>query len=176
LNAAWDVDVTPTQKLVLLAICNHADIRGLAFPSITRLSSKTGLSERAIRSALQVLVDSGRLRKRSRNRRSSEFWIEDLSTSAAPHAADNRRDVPATPATCSGKPVPRAALTYSLKPLQEARECEPCGDNSKTEGPQDMKTVLKGIARAARERGALGLALIVDSVASDDAEERRRSS
>ena len=53
---AWAQAVTPTQKLVLLSLAEHAnDQGGSCFPCGATLRGLTGLSERAIRKALREL-------------------------------------------------------------------------------------------------------------------------
>lgn len=56
---AWTVPVQPTAKLVLVALADHADEVGLCWPSVARLRTYTGLSERAIRGALRDLETAG---------------------------------------------------------------------------------------------------------------------
>jgi hypothetical protein len=52
----------PTSRLVLLAIADCAnDVGAEAYPSMTKLRAKTGLSERAIQGAIQKLVSIGEL-------------------------------------------------------------------------------------------------------------------
>jgi hypothetical protein len=51
--------LTPTQKLVLLALADHANEEGSSvFPSVQRLTIKTGLGERAVRKCLGDFRDS----------------------------------------------------------------------------------------------------------------------
>ncbi|MBU6189481.1 MAG: helix-turn-helix domain-containing protein [Betaproteobacteria bacterium] len=52
---AWTVQCAPTAKLVLVALADHADETGLCWPAVASLVNKTGLSERAVRSALRSL-------------------------------------------------------------------------------------------------------------------------
>jgi hypothetical protein len=54
---------SPTSKLVLIALANHADRHGRnAFPSVATISLYTCLSERAIRQHLDLLEKSGLIR------------------------------------------------------------------------------------------------------------------
>lgn len=55
-------------KLVLLALANYADEDGICYPSVKRLVAMTGLSERAVRYALQALVDGGAIDREQRRR------------------------------------------------------------------------------------------------------------
>jgi len=53
---AWGLSVTPPQKLVLLALSEHADDSGDCWPSLTRLSELTGLVRSTVVQALNALA------------------------------------------------------------------------------------------------------------------------
>jgi hypothetical protein len=52
----------PTERLVMLALADHADDDGRCYPSIDRLRQRTGLSERAVQINVKKLADQGYLR------------------------------------------------------------------------------------------------------------------
>lgn len=52
----------PTERLVMLALADHADDDGRCYPSIQRLCQRTGLSERAVQTNIRKLVDQGYIR------------------------------------------------------------------------------------------------------------------
>ena len=51
----------PTERLVLLALADHADDDGRCYPSIQRLCQRTGLGERAMQGNIQKLRASGHI-------------------------------------------------------------------------------------------------------------------
>ena len=54
--------LTPSQKLVLLAMADHANDYGKSiYPAVRRLEIKTGLSERTVQSTLKELRDELKL-------------------------------------------------------------------------------------------------------------------
>ncbi|MFN7002204.1 MAG: helix-turn-helix domain-containing protein [Roseinatronobacter sp.] len=55
-------DLAPTERLIMLALADHADDEGRCYPSIRRLCQRTGLSERAVQSNIKKLVDQGYIR------------------------------------------------------------------------------------------------------------------
>ena len=69
LNWAWSVpDVSPAQKLVLLALANYADSRGKCWPSIKTVSKKTCLARRTVTRALETLTVAGFVKAGRRSR------------------------------------------------------------------------------------------------------------
>lgn len=69
--------VSPSEKLVLLALANYADENGRSYPSQRRLAADTGLTDRTIRKVLTDLEGRGLLgrmeRLRSDGSRSSDI-------------------------------------------------------------------------------------------------------
>lgn len=53
--------LAPTERLLMLALADHADDQGLCYPSIDRLCQRTGLSRRAVQINIQKLQDQGYL-------------------------------------------------------------------------------------------------------------------
>lgn len=49
----------PTERLIMLALADHADDEGRCYPSIARLCRRTGLTERAVQSNIRKLQDAG---------------------------------------------------------------------------------------------------------------------
>jgi hypothetical protein len=49
----------PTERLVMLALADHADDQGRCYPSNSRLCDRTGLSERAVRQNIRALESGG---------------------------------------------------------------------------------------------------------------------
>ena len=56
-----EIEVTPTQKLILVVLGDHADIEGRCFPSHNRLSLLVGIGVQAIRKNLARLESGGLL-------------------------------------------------------------------------------------------------------------------
>ena len=64
----WTVNATPTQKLVLIAVADHADHEGKCFPSVSHLVNKTSLTRRTIFRALAELEQAGLIARVKRQR------------------------------------------------------------------------------------------------------------
>jgi len=61
MTRAWALDISPTDKLVLLALADWANEDGACWPSIKRLCLKSGIKERALQMAIKRLCDEGHL-------------------------------------------------------------------------------------------------------------------
>lgn len=51
----------PTDRLVMLALADHAGDDGICYPSIARLCQRTGLGERAVQGIIKRLKDAGHI-------------------------------------------------------------------------------------------------------------------
>lgn len=51
--------LAPTERLIMLALADHADEAGRCYPSVQRLCRRTGLGERAVQTNIKKLTDAG---------------------------------------------------------------------------------------------------------------------
>lgn len=116
---AWEIptkEIGMTNKFVLLALADYADINGLCFPSQATLGDKVDLSERSVRNALAELEALGLISRESRS--STSGRRTDVITLAV-GATCNRKNLPvAQPeifgsATGSTLPVATSVLNQS---------------------------------------------------------------
>jgi len=99
----------PSAKAVLVALADHADERGICWPSVARLCRFTSLAERTVRAALHRLVDAGAI---SLGERPGQTCIVTLLTPAA-DAPPPRQEPHPSPA--AGAPTPAAAAPESSR-------------------------------------------------------------
>lgn len=60
MSAVFDSETLgPTERLIMLALADHADDTGRCYPSIQRLCQRTGLTERAVQSNVKKLQAQG---------------------------------------------------------------------------------------------------------------------
>ena len=125
------------QRLVLLALADHADDVGICWPSVARLSRLTAISERQVRDHLNALVELGLLQKERRRRQDGSLTVntyflampnaaqwatavnEQPLRQEAPPAADRRSDVQST-AGCTGSPPPDKKNSHRTNKEQPA--------------------------------------------------------
>ena len=97
--AAWRCEVNATDKIVLLALADHANDDGYCWPGNTSLQQKCGLSERAVRTAMQSLETAGHMTRHYNTGKSTTYHIH-------PGTKCPRQYMP--PAPRAATPAPRA--------------------------------------------------------------------
>ena len=68
MTKAWELDLKASDKLVLLALADHANDDGECYPSLRKIEAKTGLSKQGLINAIKRLMDLGLIQKEHRNR------------------------------------------------------------------------------------------------------------
>lgn len=86
---AWKVDVPSGRKLVLLALCDHANGQGECYPSVEAIARKCSMGERTVQQHIGELESAGFLVRRFRKGRSTLYRLEPrnfcgIAGSAAP--------------------------------------------------------------------------------------------
>lgn len=71
---AWQQEISSSEKLVLLALSDHANDRGFAWPSVRKISEKTGLSERTVQYQLRSLEESVLIQKATHSRKRTNVY------------------------------------------------------------------------------------------------------
>ena len=87
---AWEMPIPTGQKMVLLALCDHANDDGECYPSQTKLAKKCSMSSRAISNHIKWLHDCGILeseRRQTTNVRKSNRYFISLENYQAANSA-----------------------------------------------------------------------------------------
>lgn len=86
----------PTERLVMLALADHADDEGRCYPSIPRLCQRTGLGERAVQTNIRSLCDAGYLTvEQGGGRGRSNLYVLDLNpASKTPFEENTAQETP----------------------------------------------------------------------------------
>ena len=105
LNWAFHLQMdSPTDKLVLIALADHANHDGASWPSIARLCLFTALSERTVRAALRRLEAAGILHTEQTNGRTNRYWLTPAADTPGESYPPPRQEMPPTPAATAPKP------------------------------------------------------------------------
>ena len=67
--------ITPTQKLVLLALADWANDEGLCWPSIRRLADKSSLTSRCVQKTIRSLEDAELIKREEVSGKGNRYWI-----------------------------------------------------------------------------------------------------
>ena len=87
MSVAWDMDLPMGQKMLLLALCDHANDEGVCYPSQERLATKCSMARRTVVSHLQWLEERGIVRKERRQntqRRKTDLYYITLDGYSEP--------------------------------------------------------------------------------------------
>lgn len=68
---AWEQNLEPANKIILLAVADIADEEGIAFPSVEYLANRTHMSERSVVRHVNELCESGLLIRQHRPNKSN---------------------------------------------------------------------------------------------------------
>ncbi|MDB6454729.1 helix-turn-helix domain-containing protein [Falsirhodobacter sp. 20TX0035] len=101
----------PTQRLIMLALADHADDSGRCYPSIARLCQRTGLGERAVQNNIRALVEAGYISivpNAGQGLANLYFVRPTPAPDAPPHEVHPRTTCTSTPASRSKTPAPDA--------------------------------------------------------------------
>lgn len=97
MSAAFKSRLSSTHKFVLVALCDNANDQGECFPSVSMLSEKTSLSDRAIQKSIAYLEETKYLKRDIRNGRSTYYFITDPRTWFTPEQSSPPNVVHPTP-------------------------------------------------------------------------------
>ena len=68
MNWAWQQELSPTPRLILMALADAANEYGVCWPSVSTVATRCCVSIRTVRREMQTLVDRGLLRSEQRYR------------------------------------------------------------------------------------------------------------
>jgi hypothetical protein len=127
INWAWEQPCPATQKLVLVALADHADNQGSCYPSIGRVAVRCGLSRRAVQKAIRGLATtslltiqehSGSRHTYALNLRTSFTGERDSQVNGSHPKSERGSPPPVNAIHGRGEPrSPKPSLTQSKPPL-----------------------------------------------------------
>ena len=103
--------LTPTERLVLVALADYADQEGKCWPSVVALSEATSLSVRAVQAAMSRAEGAGWVDRLITVGRSNTYRLHlDKLPTPAPRAPPPPQEMHHTPATPAPHPRSRCTL------------------------------------------------------------------
>ena len=133
MSTAWDMDLPMGQKMLLLALCDHANDEGVCYPSQEKLAQKCSMGERTVISHIQWLEKHGilsRERRQNTQRRKSDLYqitLENYAPAPANSAPANSAPAKFSPEPANFAPSEPAnfAGTYKEEPSVFNHQIEP---------------------------------------------------
>lgn len=154
----------PTERLIMLALADHADDAGRCYPSISRLCQRTGLGERAIQNNLKALVAKGYVTivpNAGQGLANLYFVTATPAPDAPPHEMHPRTKFASTPASRSKTPAPDAPKPS--RTITEPSDGDTERDRAKVRMTADWHPGETGIAYALKQN--IPMEIIEDEVA-----------
>ena len=145
MNWAWEQPVAKsTNKLVLLALADHANSDGECWPSMKRIAERSDISPRHVSRAINELVDLGLVEKASRRRHGGQYrgWDYRVLVHRTPASTG-----PARPVT-SGHGRPSPADTGVRSELSENRKEEPLAERPPQSSTKKKDNIFETVADA----------------------------
>ena len=121
MSAIWENEtLSPSERLVMLSLADHADDDGACYPSISRISKRTGMTDRGVQKVIARLTDEGFLTVDYNSGRSGSNMYRVRST---PERGSPPNVVhPRTPFTGGVNVVPKTPEPRSPKPSRTINE------------------------------------------------------
>ena len=119
MSAAWDMSLPMGQKMLLLALCDHANDDGVCYPSQEKLAQKCSMGERTVISHIQWLERHGivsRERRQNTQRRKSDLYQITLGN----YTPEPANSAPANSAPANSAPANSAPAKFSPEPANFA--------------------------------------------------------
>lgn len=97
----------PTERLIMLALADHADDAGRCYPSMQRLQERTGLSERAVQTNVRALTEKGYLRVLVGGGKGNAnvYFVSANPAAETPYQMHPAADAPQTPQQVRSNPA-----------------------------------------------------------------------
>ncbi|QBX35158.1 helix-turn-helix domain-containing protein [Paracoccus liaowanqingii] len=148
MNKVFDSETLgPTERLIMLALADHADDSGRCYPSIHRLCKRTGLGERSVQSNIKKLSDRGYLKKiLGAGRRNANVYVvyPNPAADAPPQHMHPAADAPRTPQQMRANPAadaPKPSGT-TIEPSDVIAVTTPAGILAEVASPEAARSFI----------------------------------
>ena len=116
MNWAWQQKLSPTPKLILMALCDAANDYGVCWPSVSTVATKCCVSVRTVRRVMQKLVERGLLLSEQRYRKDGSCSSNRYRLQLEGGDNCHRPLTLATPLPVRDARVPLTPVTYQEPP------------------------------------------------------------
>ena len=155
MSAVFESDLPATDRLVMLSLADHANDDGLCYPSVGRLTRRTGLGERTIQEAIRRLQKSGLLDvQKNGGPKGVNVYFLNIAPPQQPHPRSSR-----TPADdrvnprSSRTPTPAAAAPKPSFNHKEPRASAPLDEKERQRRSAQVGEVLAAMRGRLQQGG-----------------------
>ena len=166
---AWCLNVTPSQKLLLLSLADRADEHHRCWPSLTRLSKDTGLDERTINTALRQLCEDGlvvRVETPGRGYTYTLIGVSGREDNAPANIAPTSKvyppqnctpckNAPPPPSKLQGTPPQNCISHHKKESTNESTKNLPSRAGAREDVPRDFEAFWKAFPKKTGKKAAL---------------------
>jgi len=134
---AWAIPLTPTEKLILLALSDHADDAGKCWPSLAHLERKTGCHRTTVWRTIDRLVQAGLVERiESQQFASTQYQLKvgaqsTYQVQATPRCTEHLLGAQDTSGRCAvhleigAERTPNQSIESVKNPIQEQKKKRP---------------------------------------------------
>ena len=147
MSAVWDLRLSSTEKLVLLALADCANDEGECWPSIATIGKKACIGERSVQRSIQALKDAGHLSRQEVPGRGCRYRL---------HPRHSVTPATVSPVTNTTPPPPQChptPATVAPKPSMNRKEPSKDANASKARDGSDCLAVVEAWNAMARNSG-----------------------
>jgi len=120
---AWRQQLSGPEKLVLMAVADHADDDGICWPGNAHIARKCNLSQRSVQRHIKNLIDNGYMTARRRYRetggQTSNLYVLNVEGVTHSHGGDDRLtwgdDTSVAPITIKEPPYEKPTTTTDIE-------------------------------------------------------------
>lgn len=164
----------PTERLIMLALADHADESGRCYPSIHRLCKRTGLKERSVQANLKKLSDQGYLKTiigGGKGKANLYMVFPYPAADAPPHHVHPARDAPQTPQEmraypAADAPKPLGTIIESSDVIAGATPADILAEVASTEASHSFITYRAQMKKPLTATGARRLASSLNRISA----------
>jgi hypothetical protein len=144
MTMVWSMEMTPRDKLVMLALADNASDEGFCWPSIGTIRAKTCLSERSVQNAMVHLRNRGLVKVKAKVGHSNTYTLceNELAALAGKRRAEKPVYNSVDMLRCRGAlaaPTPAAPAPQGVQGVHPESSSESPYNHSKSKNP--LKTV-----------------------------------
>ena len=157
MSAAWDMDLPMGQKMLLLALCDHANDDGVCYPSQEKLAQKCSMGERTVISHIQWLERHGivsRERRQNTQRRKSDLYQITLNNYTPEPANSAPAKFSPEPANFAPSEPANFAPSYKEEPSVFNHQIEPSWVGSGIAAAPEAEILAAETPKAAKPKTA----------------------